>query len=167
MKTKLFFSKGAADKYIRENHAGENSTKSSITDRTDYEEMANIPDFSGELEAVEFDEETVAWFHLPIDDDEIAMMNQLGALGVRLRGQEDLHDGAVFALADIEDENELTRDLPVVYYQEGDNFTFFTPWDWQGWLPESSDEIEDADWRVLDTDSKAVMINGLPRALAD
>lgn len=163
MSTKLFFSKGAADRYINEWHHGEYAAKTSIDHLTQCERMAAIPGFAGECSAVDFGDETVAWFHEPCGDDEIAMIRQLGALGVRLYAMQELNDGAVFALADIDEVSGLTRDVPVVYYREGDTFTFFTPDGWQGWMPESPDEIEDADWREILTGKPAVILNGLPR----
>lgn len=166
MPTKLFFSRGAADKYINECHKDESVIKSSIDNRTPYEAMAEIPDFAGECSAVEVGNETVAWYHEPIGEDEIAMTQQLGALGVRLYAMQELHDGAVFAMADIDEVSGLTRDVPVVYYREGDTFTFFTPDDRQGWMPQSPAEIEDADWCEIVTRKPAVILGGLPRIFA-
>lgn len=166
MTTKLFFSKSAADKYINEQHPGEYTTKSSVYDGDNFERMVDIPEFMGELSAVKVGDETVAWFCEPCDAAEIAMTKQLGALGVRLYAMQELHDGAVFAMADIDEMSGLTRDVPTIYYQEGDAFTFFTPDDWQSWMPQSPAEIEDADWCEITTRKPAIMLNGLPKILA-
>lgn len=165
MTTKLFFSKASAIDYIERNHADESMAATAISDRDDYESMDDIPEWSGECPAYEVGDERIGWFFEPSEEDERELTGQLGTIAVRLRAHEELKDNATFALADIEDENGLMRDIPVVYYKEGDTYTFFTPCDWQGELSKSSDEIEDTEWRVLDTEQDAVMLDGLPRIL--
>lgn len=46
--------------------------------------------------------------------------------------------------------------------EETEDF-IFTPWDWQGWMPGTPDEIDQAEWRVNATKQLAVNMDGLPR----
>lgn len=50
-----------------------------------------------------------------------------------------------------------------VYYQSDD--ILFTPWDWQGDMPESPEEIENIEWRVDNSTIRGINLNGLPSLL--
>lgn len=50
-----------------------------------------------------------------------------------------------------------------VYYQSDD--ILFTPWDWQGDMPESPEAIEKIEWRVDNSTIQGIIFNGLPRLL--
>ena len=52
------------------------------------------------------------------------------------------------------------RIVPFIWY-EGNNW-IFTPWDWQGWLPETAEDIDRINWRVNDTSNEGIIYNGLP-----
>lgn len=53
--------------------------------------------------------------------------------------------------------------VPFIHY-DGENW-LFTPWDWQGTLPQTPDELESIKWRVNNTDSEGIILNvgGVPR----
>ena len=52
------------------------------------------------------------------------------------------------------------RIVPFVWY-EGTNW-IFTPWDWQGELPVTAEDIDRINWRVNDTSNEGLIFNGLP-----
>ena len=52
-------------------------------------------------------------------------------------------------------------DVCFIIYDDG---TWFSPYDWQGVIPEAND-IESIDWMLGVTGRKAVILNGLPRML--
>lgn len=67
---------------------------------------------------------------------------------------------ATFVEANLILENGDTMVVPFVYYEGND--WIFTPCDWQGRLPKSAEEIDSINWRVNDTDTEAIMYDGLP-----
>lgn len=50
-----------------------------------------------------------------------------------------------------------------VYYESDD--ILFTPWDWQGDMPELPEDIENIEWRVDNSTILGINLNGLPRLL--
>lgn len=74
----------------------------------------------------------------------------------------DINDDADFILAKLEYEDD-DYTIPFIHYKGKD--WVFTPWDWQSYLPQSPDEIEDIKWRVNGTEIEGIMIDGLPRVL--
>lgn len=57
-----------------------------------------------------------------------------------------------------EGRNEYT--IPFVVYPDGG---VFMPSDWQGWLPETADEIDQVEWLSMPDKGRAITLNGLPR----
>ena len=53
--------------------------------------------------------------------------------------------------------------IPFVIYSDSE---IFMPRDWQGELPKTADDIEDAEWVTFPNGREAVMLNGLPRLVA-
>lgn len=70
---------------------------------------------------------------------------------------------AHFVVADINYDNEQTIRVPFVIYSEND---VFMPFDWQGALPETAEDIESIEWVTYPNGHHAVMLNGLPRLFA-
>lgn len=56
---------------------------------------------------------------------------------------------------------DAEMDVCFIIYDDG---TWFSPYDWQGVIPEAND-IESIDWMLGVTGRKAVILNGLPRML--
>lgn len=50
--------------------------------------------------------------------------------------------------------------IPFIVYPDGG---VFMPSDWQGWLPESADEIDQVGWVSMPDKGRTIMLNGLPR----
>lgn len=55
---------------------------------------------------------------------------------------------------------EDTYRIPVIYYPATE--IVFLPCDWQGWLPDTPEDIERIDWYLIGTEVKAINFNGLP-----
>lgn len=49
-----------------------------------------------------------------------------------------------------------------IIYDDG---TWFSPYDWHGYIPETPENIEEIAWMIGATGRKAIMLNGLPRML--
>lgn len=74
--------------------------------------------------------------------------------------EEELADGATFIVAELTYPDQPMT-VPFVHYDGAD--WIFTPWDWQELLPVESDNIGIIRWRVDDTDTEGVVVDGLPR----
>lgn len=75
----------------------------------------------------------------------------------------DINDDADFILAKLEYEDDDII-VPLIHIR-GEEWVF-TPWDWQGYIPKSPDEIEQTEWRVNNTETECVMIDGMPRIIS-
>lgn len=53
--------------------------------------------------------------------------------------------------------------MPLVFIVPTNEDYVITPWDWQGYMPENLDEIEEIDWRINTSGRRAIMFCGLPR----
>jgi len=67
---------------------------------------------------------------------------------------------ATFIVAMLTYDDNSTMTIPFIHY-EGEDW-IFTPYDWQGFLPYSTDEIGQITWRVNDTEHEAIIFDGLP-----
>lgn len=56
---------------------------------------------------------------------------------------------------------DCEMDVCFIIYDDG---TWFSPYDWHGYMPKS-DEIEEIEWMIGVTGRKATILNGLPRML--
>lgn len=79
---------------------------------------------------------------------------------VEILRDEELRYDASFIVAKLIYENGDTMIVPFIHYPGND--WIFTPCDWQGKLPMMADEIDTIDWRVNDTDTEALIFDGLP-----
>lgn len=81
--------------------------------------------------------------------------------------QEELKGEAWFILALLEykdSDGNYGMYVPFIAYN-GEDF-IFTPWDWQAFDENcTAEEVCDIEWRVNDTDHKAIIMDGLPRVL--
>ena len=71
-------------------------------------------------------------------------------------------NGAVFVYASLQYE-DCEMYVSFIIYDDG---TWFSPYDWHGYMPESPEDIEEIEWMIGATGRKAIMLNGLPRMLA-
>lgn len=87
-----------------------------------------------------------------------------GLASVSIESEERPEEGAEFVKArlTLADGEELT--IPIIHY--GNDDFVLTPWDWQGWTPDTAEEADGVKWRVNDTEREAVMLGGLPRIFA-
>lgn len=84
---------------------------------------------------------------------------------VTINSEKELNDNATFIVATLHfndglDVAETEMTVPFVHYAGQD--WIFTPWDWQGWLPETPEDVDRIEWCVDDSDVQALMFNGLP-----
>ena len=79
---------------------------------------------------------------------------------VEIKSQIQLAHDATFIVAELEFNPEMVMQVPFIHYSGQD--WIFTPYDWQGWLPENEEDIDRIDWRVNDTDTEGIMFDGLP-----
>lgn len=73
---------------------------------------------------------------------------------------------ATFVVANLkfnEGEGPVEFTIPFIVYPDGG---VFMPSDWQGWLPETADGIDQIEWVSMPDKGRTVMINGLPRVFA-
>lgn len=78
---------------------------------------------------------------------------------VKVKKEFQLGNNAVMLVC-VLDYPEFSMTVPVIYYEGKD--WIFTPCDWQSVLPETPEEIGNIDWRINDTETEAVIFNGLP-----
>lgn len=91
-----------------------------------------------------------------------ALSDVKGLKSAEIVEESEVKDGATFAIVNLDIDGD-TWTVPAVHY-EGEDF-IFTPWDWQGWMPGTPEEIDQAEWRVNATKQLAVNMDGLPRIL--
>lgn len=78
---------------------------------------------------------------------------------VDIINEEQLENDAYLVVAKLNFRDD-TMTVPFVYYTGKD--WIFAPWDWQGWLPSTREEIAEINWRVDDTEIEGVIFNGQP-----
>lgn len=79
---------------------------------------------------------------------------------VNINSQSQLGHDALFVVAELTcSDGDMA--VPFVYYAGQD--WIFTPYDWQGWLPSTAEDIAETRWRVDDTEVMAVIYDGLPK----
>lgn len=71
-------------------------------------------------------------------------------------------NGADFVMADLYYEDGSEMEVSFVIYDDG---TWFSPYDWQGYMPNSIIEVGDIEWMVGITGRKAIMMDGQPRIM--
>ena len=79
---------------------------------------------------------------------------------VEIISEYDCADTATFIVARLQYPDE-TLTVPFVHYAGQD--WLFTPCDWQSWVPTAPEDIDKIIWRVDDTETEGIMLNGLPR----
>lgn len=75
----------------------------------------------------------------------------------------DINDDADFILAKLEYEDD-DYTVPIIHIR-GKEWVF-TPRDWQGYMPTNPDEIEEVQWRVNNTETEGIIIDGMPRIIS-
>lgn len=73
---------------------------------------------------------------------------------------------AMFVMTTIKYDAEWGPDgynVPFIVYEDGG---VFMPRDWQGWMPEIPEEIEEIEWVSCPDKELAILFNGLPRIFA-
>lgn len=100
-------------------------------------------------------------------DDIMALLNAMGenCVDVEITSTTPVN-GASFVIAKMkfnvsEGPDEYT--IPFVVYPDGG---VFMPNDWQGWLPDKAEDIDEIEWVSMPDKGRAVMLNGLPRTFA-
>lgn len=78
---------------------------------------------------------------------------------VEILSQTDLGNGATFIVAKLHYSDDFMT-VSFVHY-DGKEW-IFTPQDWQEWMPETPEEITEINWRIDDTETYAVLLDGVP-----
>jgi DNA-binding XRE family transcriptional regulator len=112
------------------------------------------------------------WFNSPYHDriespgtlDEEDLTNLLGfepgIYDVKIIKTFAINDEADFIVAELMFEDD---EMVVSFIHYRGKEWLFTPQDWQGYMPESPDEIGEIKWRVNNTEQEGILFNGVPR----
>lgn len=79
---------------------------------------------------------------------------------VEIKSQQEIGQDATFIVAELH-YSDSTMTVPFVFHHGED--WILTPCDWQGLLPEDPEGIGSISWRVNNTDTEAIMFDGVPR----
>lgn len=73
-----------------------------------------------------------------------------------------LTEGATWCECTLTLSDDDTMEVVFVIFADG---AWFSPFDWQGPMPAGPDEISEFDWQIGASGLRAIVLNGLPRAL--
>lgn len=160
-----------AENYIAENFAGYEVEKAGIECDCGVSEGYRIYDETGdEIESIcvcnscWFNSDVMHRIESPgtLDEEELTDLLgfEPGIDDVEIIRTVDINDEADFIVAKLDiNDDEMT--VPFIHYKGKE--WLFTPEDWQGELPDGPEQIDTINWRVNNTETEGIIVDGLPR----